>query len=79
MFITILVANLCECSILLHLYTYFSDHVKKNMFKKNASRVSSSGRKILTPRHDLSTSDEEVVRKKHKSTSDLRNEVKKLQ
>lgn len=39
---------------------------KRKMFDKADVRVSTSGRKIKTPKSILSTSDEEIVTKKHK-------------
>lgn len=50
---------------------------KLNMFKKNVPRVSSSGRSIKTPKHVLSTSEEEIPSKKPKGNS-IRKKLEEL-
>ena len=53
--------------------------LKKKLFEKNAVRISSSGRKIITPKYVLSTSDEEHVKKKAKNPCNVKEQLQKLQ
>ena len=53
--------------------------LKKKLFEKNAVRISSSGRKIITPKYVLSTSDEGHVKKKAKNPCNVKEQLQKLQ